>query len=506
MLAKFNAMYAQNQFEKRLNMHPSSYNNCKSIVEFSNGNYFTCGYTLYTRPINSIFSGEAVYYFLNSNGDTLKTFELYKNDTSFYHLFSQGNVSEFEHCIVNQTNSTIAVAAVRGKMATNQYDVDIVVMKVNNQGDTLLTKQISHPNDSALTPYYILQTYDGNYLITGHQWSFYSSKTCAFVMKLDTNFNVLWRKSFIHPTKSTYFWKALESPDHGVFLSGSDYNNNLNISDPVLVKIDSSGFELWRDNFTSLGKDYGVEIVTTQDGNFMLSTTLTQTNSAPNDSTIFRYIKFNNSGTILTTKNYFHSYADGVFIENNNTGSIITSGWLKTSSTQQHDVFVMKLDVNGDSLWSRRYGGLNDDKVWDMAPTSDGGIILCGETYSNLIPNTNSNAWLLKLDSLGLLITGVNELSWSNNIIMDAAFPNPSNTHCNIHTYIPENISNKNLGKTGYELQLYNLQSKPIQYIPINSGSVTTILNTEQLASGTYLVVLVVNGYNVKNQKIVVIK
>ncbi len=141
-----------------------------------------------------------------------------------------------------------------------------------------------------------------------------------------------------------------------------------------------------------------------------------------------------------------------------------------------------------------------------MAPTNDGGVILCGETYSNLIPNTNSNAWLLKLDSLGLLISGIKEQAWASNVQMLAPFPNPCNEQFSITTTIPESIVKKSFGKTGNELQLYDLQSKTIQYISLKSGTFTTSIVTSNLAEGTYLLVLVVNGYNVGSRKILVHK
>ena len=184
--------------------------------------------------------------------------------------------------------------------------------------------------------------------------------------------------------------------------------------------------------------------------------------------------------------------------------AIASTGLLQNYTTQQEDVFVMGLDDNGDSLWFRKYGGSNDDEVYDIAPTNDGGVILCGETYSNLIQGTNSNAWLLKLDSLGLLVTGIKEQAWASNVTLQAPYPNPCNTQCTINTYIPSNLSNKGLGKTGNELQLYTLQGKPLQYIPIKDNNQSTTINTSNIASGTYLLVLVVNGYNVATQKIII--
>ena len=303
---------AQNYFEKRIALHPNSYNLLKGITQFSNGNYMGCGYVLYARAINNQFSGVAVYYTLNSNGDTINTYEFYKNDTAYFHQFGLGDVCEFEHCITNSVDQVVAVAAIRGHGATNQYDSDILLVKINNQGDTILTKQISHPNDSALIPFYVIQTFDNNYLIAGELNSFYDNHRLGFVMKVDSSFNMLWRKSFTNPTKSQFFLRALEANDHAIFLSGSEFNNTLNIFDPLLVKIDSAGNELWRKNCISNGYDYGSSVVALLDGNYMFSSTLSIP-PFPYDSSTYRFIKFDNNGNILLSSGNVFDFGISMF-------------------------------------------------------------------------------------------------------------------------------------------------------------------------------------------------
>ncbi|MBK6642330.1 MAG: hypothetical protein IPG39_14445 [Bacteroidetes bacterium] len=45
--------------------------------------------------------------------------------------------------------------------ATNLYDIDILLMKLNHNLDTLWTKVLSHPNDTSLRPNKIINTTDG---------------------------------------------------------------------------------------------------------------------------------------------------------------------------------------------------------------------------------------------------------------------------------------------------------------------------------------------------------
>lgn len=503
-------LLAQQNFEKRLCRNPdpvNSYCQMHSIVQLSNGGYITGGYNDYIHPLTGIDDVDALIFVTNPMGDTIKTHSFFPQDTTYYHLYNSRTINIFQSFIINKNNECIGVASIQGRGATNVSDCDILIVKMDSLGDTLLTKQISHPQpgDSAMIPYCIIQTYDNGYLIVGGQYSFTSNRYIGFVVKLNNVFNVLWRKSFLNPN-SNLFYSVLESPNRSLFISGSKFDpNDYFIVDPFLLILDSVGLETSRLNFISVGPDAGGDIIQLSDGNFMQATTFWLA-GLQYDTSAYRYIKFDINGNIISTKKYLRTYSGGVSLVRCTNGNVISAGVIENNhSTGTLDAFVMGHDNNGDSLWYRQYGGIWPDNAWDMAPTNDGGVILCGETYSNVIPNTNSNAWLLKLDSLGLLITSSGELEWASQIELKAPFPNPCSNQFSVTTIIPE-TENKGLGKTGNELQLYDLQSRPIRYISVKNGTSTTKLSTENLSDRNYLLVLVVNGYNVASQKVVVLK
>jgi hypothetical protein len=66
------------------------------------------------------------------------------------------------------------------------------------------------------------------------------------------------------------------------------------------------------------------------------------------------------------------------------------------------DVWVLKLDVSGDILWEKTYGGgVGGDAAQSVCLTSDGGFLLAGPTYSFGPNPPYGNIWLLKLDASG---------------------------------------------------------------------------------------------------------
>jgi predicted secreted protein len=85
-------------------------------------------------------------------------------------------------------------------------------------------------------------------------------------------------------------------------------------------------------------------------------------------------------------------------------GNLVLAGQTKSYGSGGFDVFLLKVDADGNLLWNRTYGGALDDGANCVVQSSDGGYVLAGYTSSNA---GSLNAWLVKTDSLGNLL-------WSN--------------------------------------------------------------------------------------------
>ena len=73
------------------------------------------------------------------------------------------------------------------------------------------------------------------------------------------------------------------------------------------------------------------------------------------------------------------------------------------------DVFLMKLDTQGNKIWTKFYGGSSNDEYPDAAIDQEGNIYVCSTTFSengDLLPDKRGLAdrWLFKTDPDGKLI------------------------------------------------------------------------------------------------------
>jgi hypothetical protein len=79
------------------------------------------------------------------------------------------------------------------------------------------------------------------------------------------------------------------------------------------------------------------------------------------------------------------------------------SGYILTGTTTNgvngSDVYVVKINENGDTLWTRTFGGSKDDEGAFVEVCADSGYVICGDTKSTLIGK--SEVYLLRMDTMG---------------------------------------------------------------------------------------------------------
>lgn len=80
-------------------------------------------------------------------------------------------------------------------------------------------------------------------------------------------------------------------------------------------------------------------------------------------------------------------------------------GDITDKSLQENDYWLTKMDVDGNILWSKTYGGSGDDVGQKVITTSDGGFAIVGYSMSSDGDGSNNEGfhdnWLLRLDSNG---------------------------------------------------------------------------------------------------------
>lgn len=173
-------------------------------------------------------------------------------------------------------------------------------------------------------------------------------------------------------------------------------------------------------NFQKTFGGYGLEaiysMVVTQDGKLMM---VGYTTSFEQGREIY-LVKMSLDGEIIWSRVLGGDKIDrGYAIKNTSDGAHILVGESSSFEADKTDVLITKIDPNGKVLWSSTYGGDLVDVPLDVIETSDNGYVVVGET--NSFEALDHDMFLLKIDKYGAFewarIYGADSIDYAASIV-----------------------------------------------------------------------------------------
>jgi hypothetical protein len=298
-------------------------------------------------------------------------------------------------------------------------------------------------NDNAI---YLLTSSDEN--INGDKTepncdSINPNKADIWLLKLDTDFNIIWDKS-IGGEESDGGANILNYGFGGIICSVNSFsdsscdkseNNTSSSSNYWIVSIDSNGNKLWDKRWGGLIAETSPFILKLNSGNYVTcGSSLSQIGAdktEPNytlSTSVYDYwlVKFDSVGNKIwdkvyggTDKEYISLQRDGEYYEisliaDDHDSFVLAgrtespvSGDISEPSRGSSDVWIVKIDSSGNKVWDKRFGNSTLSQGTYINHSNDGGYI-----FSSLTPGPNNGdvtdplignneMWVVKLDSLG---------------------------------------------------------------------------------------------------------
>jgi hypothetical protein len=271
---------------------------------------------------------------------------------------------------------------------------DIFISKIDTGGSFIWAKQIGGTLDEELTS--IINDKQGNIYISGIFQNtvdfdpgpgivnMTSTFTSTFILKLDTDGNFIWVKQLPNKVQSITLDEDNDLVLTGYFSGTKDFDpgpgtfaistNSLNTIDVFVLKLDSAGNFIWvKQLFTNTGT-------------------------------------YSEAFTVRTDRqqNIYVSGSFGNTVDFDPGPAVFTQ-----TSVGMEDIYVLKLDKNGNFIWAKQMGGIYSDRSFSMELDSAGNIYNTG-WFQNTVDfdpgpgifllstaTIHINAYLSKLDNNG---------------------------------------------------------------------------------------------------------
>ena len=248
----------------------------------------------------------------------------------------------------------------------------------------------------------VQQTSDGGYVITGlGGWIESTNQGYVYLLKTDSEGDTLWAKTFGADSGVDWGLSVQQTLDGGYIVAGYTRELGPGLEDAYLIKTDSTGDTVWTRTYGGTDQDVAFSVQQTQDGGYVV---VGATKSMGDSKGDVYLIKTDSQGDTLWTKTYGDSLPDaGHSIRQTSDGGYIITGMANyTNPPLTGDLYLVRTNAQGDALWARTYGSPG---VWDQGEsvqeTSDGGYIVAGTAAYSPYALGFDRTYLVRTNSQG---------------------------------------------------------------------------------------------------------
>jgi hypothetical protein len=208
-------------------------------------------------------------------------------------------------------------------------------------------------------------------------------------------------KRIFGPDPLTYR-TAIELPDEQLLLLGTVEKSSTHNA-ILLAKCSQTGVIEWAKSYEATGMETPNGVFATSDGGYMIVGNTTSGNLGDTDLML---AKVADDGTFLWSKVYGGNLEDrGFIIVATSDDHLLIGGSTRSYGNGMRDALLLKVDPkDGDLLWSKTYGGSNNDNFFNAKKWSDTQILFTGVTLS--YGDGRTDFWLVRIDEQGSLQFG----------------------------------------------------------------------------------------------------
>jgi len=204
----------------------------------------------------------------------------------------------------------------------------------------------------------------------------------------------IWQKAY-GGSKKDIAYSSVQLNDGSIFLAGESKSWGKGKSDMLIIKCDSNGNPKLRITFGEKERESAKAIAKTSDGNLIVA----GSTESFSDSKDVYVVKFTKDGKKLWSKHFGGADDDdeALAIAPTSNGGAIIVGWTESYGSGYKDGYLIYLDKNGNKMWEKAVGGKDDDVLTSIAFSKAGGFFVAG--YTSSYGDNGQDFYVVKFDS-----------------------------------------------------------------------------------------------------------
>jgi hypothetical protein len=352
----------------------------------------------------------------------------------------------------------------------------------------------------------VMQTADSGYIVVGFAFWWSTMQSDVYMIKTDAQGDTLWTKTFGGADRD-WGYAVQQTLDGGYIITGATESFSAIWADVYLIKTDGSGNEEWSKLIGGSYNDMAFSVYQTNDNSNVIAG-WTSSYGPPGRNAYI--INTDSVGDIRWSRVFGGDEDERLYsVDRISNGGYVFAGLTESSNAGSSDVYLIRTDSIGDTLWTGSYGGIGEDIGRAVCETNDGYFVVAG--YTSSFGSGGTDFWLLKIEPY----VGVEEKKENKDLedlnLQLLCVPNPFKSGVRIDLMLPN--AEQLAGHHSASLSIYSISGRMIKdvFVPIRDTHLISFFWDgknklgEQAPPGMYFAELLIGDFSI-SQKILKLK